>query len=1005
MKKGNNAKATNLRQKAEKLLKKKSLKTDSQLSETDILRLNHELQVHQIELEAQNEELRLANELLRISEENYRTLFNSLMEGYCIIEMVFDVNGKPVDYRFLEINQAFEEQTGLHEAQGKLMRELAPEHEAYWFEIYGKIALTGETAWFENEAKALNRWYEVSASRVGGQESRKVIICFNDITKRKQAEEIIRNNEKRFRELIESLPQLFWTCRVEGPCDYLSKQWVEYTGVPEAEQLGYRWLELLHTEDRDKTVSRWMEKIKTGNSFDIEFRIRRNDGEYRWFKTRAVPMRDSEGNIIKWFGSNTDIDEIIKAEEQLRKLNRIYSLLSNVNQAIVRKRNPNELFEKVCNIAVGHGGFGMAWIGLVDDLSQKLKVIAKAGRTNGYLDQVDISLTGEPLSYCPIDSVLRQGKHNICNIIENEEKAPCQKNACKLGFRSSASFPLKVSDILKGALTFYSDESEFFDEEELKLLDELALDISFAMEYAEKEAHHKRAEETLKNSETKYRNIYDNAIEGMFRTSLEGKSMQSNIALAKMLGYDTADNVVNSVTDSGHQVWANADDRLKYAEILEKQDIVRGYECQYKRVDGGLIWVSVNSRLVRDENGKALYYEGFVEDITERKQTEFELIKAKEKAEESDRLKSAFLANMSHEIRTPMNGILGFAELLKEPNMTSDDQQDFIQIIQVSGARMLNTINNIVDISKIESGLTNVDIKETNINERMEFIYKFFKPEVEIKGLQFLFKNRLPAKEAIIKTDNEKVYGILTNLVKNAIKFTVEGSIEIGYEKKGKYLEFFVKDTGVGIPQNQQQIIFERFRQGSDSLTRRYEGSGLGLSISKSYVEMLGGEIWVESAEGNGSTFYFTIPYNSVAEEKGVIINAISEKEKEVEIKNLKTLIVEDDEISYSLLIRTVRKISSEVLHAITGFEAVEACRNNPDIDLVLMDIRMPKMDGLEATRQIRQFNKDVIIIAQTAYGFSSDCENALKAGCNDYISKPINKALLYELIKKHINK
>jgi PAS domain S-box-containing protein len=472
--------------------------------------------------------------------------------------------------------------------------------------------------------------------------------------------------------------------------------------------------------------------------------------------------------------------------------------------------------------------------------------------------------------------------------------------------------------------------------------------------------------------------------------------MQSNIALAKMLGYDTADNVVNSVTDSGYQVWANADDRLKYAEILEKQDIVRGYECQYKRVDGGLIWVSVNSRLVRDENGKALYYEGFVEDITERKQTEFE---------ESDRLKSAFLTNMSHEIRTPMNGILGFAELLKEPNMTSDDQQDFIQIIQVSGARMLNTINNIVDISKIESGLTNVDIKETNINERMEFIYKFFKPEVEIKGLQFLFKNRLPAKEAIIKTDNEKVYGILTNLVKNAIKFTYEGSIEIGYEKKGKYLEFFVKDTGIGIPLNQKQIIFERFRQGSDSLTRKYEGSGLGLSISKSYVEMLGGKIWVETAEGKGSTFYFTIPYNSVSEEKGVIIDAISEKDKEVEIKNLKILIVEDDEISYSLLIRNVRKISTEVLHAITGFEAVEACRNNPDLDLVLMDIRMPKMDGLEATRQIRQFNKDVIIIAQTAYGFSSDSEKALKAGCNDYISKPINKALLYELIKKHINK
>src|SRR5450759_4494695 len=204
------------------------------------------------------------------------------------------------------------------------------------------------------------------------------------------------------------------------------------------------------------------------------------------------------------------------------------------------------------------------------------------------------------------------------------------------------------------------------------------------------------------------------------------------------------------------------------------------------------------------------------------------------------------------------------------------------------------------------------------------------------------------------------------NMVKNAIKFTFEGSIEFGYEKKGEYLEFFAKDTGVGISQNQKELIFERFRQGSESINRKYEGSGLGLSIAKSYVEMLGGEIWVESEEGKGSTFYFTIPYNAVSEEKHTIENVISAENKDVQLRNLKILIVEDDEISYSLLIRTVQKISTEVLHAITGFEAVEACRNNPDLDLVLMDIRMPQMDGLEAICQIRQFNKDVIIIAQT---------------------------------------
>jgi signal transduction histidine kinase len=382
-----------------------------------------------------------------------------------------------------------------------------------------------------------------------------------------------------------------------------------------------------------------------------------------------------------------------------------------------------------------------------------------------------------------------------------------------------------------------------------------------------------------------------------------------------------------------------------------------------------------------------------------------ELISAKEQAEKSDHLKSSFLANMSHEIRTPMNGILGFAELLKEPNLTGREQQEFIKIIEISSARMLNTINNIVDISIIESGLIKVDIKDSNINEQIEFIYNFFKPEVHSKRIQFSFKNSLPSKKSIIRTDIEKIYSILTNLVKNAIKFSNEGSIEFGYQKKGKYLEFFVKDTGIGISKEQKEIIFERFRQGSESYSRNYEGSGLGLSISKSYVEMLGGKIWVKSEEGKGSTFYFTTPYNAVLEEKNVIKNVVSDVDKEIQIKKLKILVVEDDEISDSLISRTLQKISKEVLHARTGVEAVVACCNNTDINLILMDIRMPDMDGYEATRQIRQFNTNVVIIAQTAYAFSGDCEKAIEAGCNDYISKPIKKALLYELIKKHCNK
>src|ERR1035437_2993582 len=527
-------------------------------------------------------------------------------------------------------------------------------------------------------------------------------------------------------------------------------------------------------------------------------------------------------------------------------------------------------------------------------------------------------------------------------------------------------------------------------------LGRLALAVQRALKEKEMQKVRKQVEEALKDSEDRYSKAFQSSPYSIaIMSAKDGKFIEVNDAFTLVSGYPREEVTTNSAV--GLNMWVDKKEQKWVISTLLDGKHVTGKEFLFKKKNGDIITGLFSARIIKLNNKLCVI--SSINDITERKQAELELIKAKEKAEESDRLKSAFLTNMSHEIRTPMNGIIGFTELLREPNLTSDEQQDYIQTIQISGARMLNTINNIVDISKIESELITVDIKETNLNEKIEFTYKFFKPEVEIKGLQFLFKNGLPSKEAIIKTDNEKVYAILTNLVKNAIKFTYDGSIEFGYEKKGEYLEFFVKGTGVGIPQKQHQMIFERFRQGSESHNRGYEGSGLGLSIAKSYVEMLGGEIWVDSQEGIGSTFYFTIPYNAVSEEKTELITAVFAEHKEVELKRLKILIVEDDEISYSLLTRILQKISYEVLHAITGVQAIEACRNNPDLDLVLMDIRMPNMDGNEATRQIRQFNKDVIIIAQTAYGFSSDREKTIEAGCNDYISKPINKTLLYELI------
>jgi signal transduction histidine kinase/ActR/RegA family two-component response regulator len=382
-----------------------------------------------------------------------------------------------------------------------------------------------------------------------------------------------------------------------------------------------------------------------------------------------------------------------------------------------------------------------------------------------------------------------------------------------------------------------------------------------------------------------------------------------------------------------------------------------------------------------------------------------ELILAKEHAEKADHLKSAFLANMSHEIRTPMNGILGFANLLKTPNLSEEEQQEYIEIIEHSGKRMLNIINDIMSISKIEAGLMEVFLEDSNINKQIEYIYTFFKPQTEAKSIALSFKNSLPEKDAVLKTDREKLYAILTNLVKNAIKYSEKGSIELGYTKNGTQLEFYVKDTGIGIDKDWQAAVFERFVQADISDEKAFQGAGLGLAISKAYVEMLGGKLWLKSEKGIGSTFYFTLPYDP--ETKAVKESEIDTTAKELEtpLKKLKILIVDDDQTSRKLLGAILEQLSRETLYAKNGLEAVSVYRDNQDIDLTLMDMKMPIMDGYEATRQIRQINKKTLIIAQTAFALEGDEKKAIKVGCNHHITKPINKAGLLALIQKYFDK
>jgi hypothetical protein len=450
--------------------------------------------------------------------------------------------------------------------------------------------------------------------------------------------------------------------------------------------------------------------------------------------------------------------------------------------------------------------------------------------------------------------------------------------------------------------------------------------------------------------------------------------------------------------------------KTELSEVYHQKDMelmrtggLQQYEFQILDKQGKIRPVIFAKNVFYDRNNNVAGIIGAFVDVSELKQIQNELIKSKEKAEESDRLKTAFLANMSHEIRTPMNSILGFAELLKNPDINETQQKRFLSIIEDSGNRMLATINDIVDIARIESGQMTVNLEEVSVNELINKTFLSFYHEAGKKNLQISTKVGLHDAASVISTDENKLNSIVTNLVKNAIKFTDHGNIEFGYTLQSDHIEFFVSDTGIGIPFNRQEAIFERFVQADIEDSKAYQGAGLGLAIAKALVEMLGGKIWCESAVGKGSEFYFTIPYKNAGQKSA---DSKENKLQESESKtSLNILIVEDDAASSLYLAELLQKQNHEVVFAQDGFEAVEKFRNTPNIDLILMDIRLPNIDGYMATSMIREFDNHVTIIAQTAHALHGDRERALEAGCNDYISKPINVKELRYLIEKHTRK
>ncbi len=424
-----------------------------------------------------------------------------------------------------------------------------------------------------------------------------------------------------------------------------------------------------------------------------------------------------------------------------------------------------------------------------------------------------------------------------------------------------------------------------------------------------------------------------------------------------------------------------------------------------KGVDG--FWMEKNKIPVIDERGIITMIIGIFKDVSFLMNIENELKNARDQAEESDRLKTSFLANMSHEIRTPMNGILGFANLLRDQDLTDEEKDLYLKQIDNSSNQLLNIIDDIIDISKIESGQLKISNKPVRINSILDEIYSSFFHRIRgdapgQKKVTFNLEKGNENLDFTIVTDDFRLSQIFNNLIGNAIKFTKEGHITFGYTlKNNRYIQFFVTDSGMGIPANNMKLIFDRFGQVNQTEAHQPTGTGLGLPISQSLLKLMGGEMWVESKIGEGSSFNFILPLviEEPREESQILIS-----NKSYNWNNRRILVAEDEELNWFFIREMLRKTGAEVLRAKNGMEAVSIARKySPDI--ILMDIKMPELNGIDATRKIRLLDRKVPIIAQTAFVMAQEKEESLLAGCNHFVTKPLDRTIIMELIDSYFRK